>query len=570
MTTAPRRALRPVMAAALLAGGVAGLSGLSALPAGASVHHAVSWHDTATRALPLREALRLGATPRDKTLTIRAVLDLRNRATLDHRIAAGAAPLSRSQFEARFAPTPAEVRAVRDYLLHQGFSHLSVTGNRLLVSASGSVSDVERAFHTTLVNFKQAGRIVFANTAPARVPSRLGGTVGAVLGLNDIVAIHSTLKTTKDTKPSPAVSTGLPQYNVSYQPSQFPAIYGATPRTPTGWRTAIAIIAEGNLTQVVKDLRVAEQVNRLPRVRVTIVHAGLASPDTSGVDEWDMDTQVSTAMAHNVKRLYLYDATSLTDSDLALAINKFVAQDVARAASASLGECETFPYLDGSMFADDEAFAEGAAQGQSFFASSGDTGAACAVAGTNGVPDSGPPSVNYPASSPYVTAVGGTTLLTNSNNTYYDEIAWNAGGGGSSVWESAPYWQNGIVPGSAVGKGVPDIAMDADPYSGVTLVIDGKESAGWGGTSLSSPLALGVWARLESAHANRLGMASVALYRTYAAGSCTSLSLADICSTPAFHDVTVGTNGGFVATPGWDYTTGLGSFDIGQIIDRIK
>ncbi len=564
-----RRGLGRAAAAVLCAGGVAGLAGLSAPPAGASVH-GNSWAATATKALPLRGARALGATNPRKMITVRAVLELRDRAALERRLATNAAPLSRSQFEARFAPTPQEVATVRGYLAREGFRQLSVTGNRLLVSATGSVGDVERAFHTSLRTFRLAGKVVFANTSGAFVPARLSKTVGAVLGLNDIVALHSTLRSTRNTKPSLTASSGVPQYDVSYQPNQFAGIYGATAATPNGHKTSIAIITEGNLTQVVKDLRIEEKINHLPQVPVSIVHAGVASPDTSAADEWDMDTQTSTGMAWDVKRLYLYDATSLTDSDLALAINKFVSQDVAQGGSASLGECETFPYLDGSMFADDEAFAEGAVQGQSFFASSGDTGAACAVAPTNGVPDSGLPNVNYPASSPYVTAVGGTTLLTNSNNSYYNEIAWNAGGGGTSIWETAPYWQNGVVPGSTAGKGVPDIAMDADPYSGVTLVMDGTESPGWGGTSLSSPLALGVWARLETGHNNRLGMASIALYKTYGAGSCTSLSLADICSTPAFHDITLGTNGGFVATPGWDYTTGLGSFDIAPMERLIK
>lgn len=565
-----RRRMRPGLPAAalLVAGGLAGTAGLSAVSAGASTNSATTWVGTSTRAMTLSKATLIGKTDSARKLTIRAVLKFRNETELNKRIASSAKALTPSEFRTDFGPTKAQVSSVRSYLSKEGFKDISATSNGLLVSATGTVAQVEKAFDTSLKTFTQLGHQVYANVTAARVPASLSHTVGAVLGLNDIVGMHSPLKTTADTKPS--LSTGTPQYDVSYRPIQFAGIYGATSSTPTGGKTAIGIIAEGDLTQVVKDLRLAEKASNLPEVPVTIVHAGIASSDTSGMDEWDMDTQSSTGIARSVKALYLYDATSLTDSDLALAIDKFAAQDAVRAASASLGECETLPYLDGSMLADDEAFAEAAAQGQSFFASSGDTGPSCAVTDTNGVPDSGPPNTNYPASSPYVTAVGGTTLLTTAKNAYDEEIAWNAGGGGSSVWETAPAWQDGVVPGSTAGKGVPDIAMDADPYSGVTLFIDGTEQEGYGGTSLSSPLALGVWARLESGHGNSLGMASPDLYDTYDAGSCTSAEVTNVCSTAAFHDITLGTNGGFAATPGWDYTTGLGSFDIAEAEQLIK
>jgi subtilase family serine protease len=212
-----------------------------------------------------------------------------------------------------------------------------------------------------------------------------------------------------------------------------------------------------------------------------------------------------------VSRLYIYDATSLTDADLALGFNKFVTQKYARAGSASFGECETLADLSGAMLADDQIFAQAAAQGQTVFASTGDVGGACPVAPTNGVPGGGLPNVSYPASSPYVIGVGGTTLLTNADGSYSDEIAWNVGGGGVSIWETAPFWQSGIVVGTAADKGLPDISLDADPNSGAVVYVSGSPLT-IGGTSLSSPMALGVWARLESSHGNKLGFAGTRFY----------------------------------------------------------
>lgn len=340
-----------------------------------------------------------------------------------------------AQFAAQYGPTSSQVQAVTSYLSSQGFGNIQVEANNLLVSADGTAAQADAAFNTHLEQLQQNGRTLYANTSAAQAPSSLGGVVLALLGLNNAGRMST-----------PNVS--VPVYPNSFVPRSLWKAYDVG-TTPGGARTNIAIFAEGNLSGVVQDLRTAEKAFGLPQVPYSIVQVGLANPDTSGADEWDMDTQYSTGMAQAVRHLYIYDTTSLTDSDIALEFNRFAAQDVAKAGSASFGECETFPYLDGSMLADDQVFAEAAAQGQTVFASSGDAGGSCAVAPTNGVPLSGPPNVNYPASSPYVTAVGGTTLLTNSDGSYNNEVAWNAGGGGASLWEYSPYWQSGIVPSNA-------------------------------------------------------------------------------------------------------------------------
>jgi subtilase family serine protease len=303
----------------------------------------------------------------------------------------------------------------------------------------------------------------------------------------------------------------------------------------------------------------------LPPVPVTIVNAGIPSPDTSGADEWDLDTQTSTGIAQQVKALYLYVATSLTDSDIGLAINKAVSQNKVKAFNMSFGECEIFPYIDGAMLLDDEMFGEAALQGMTPFASSDDNGSACPVLPTNGVPLSGPPTVSYPASSPYVIAVGGTNLLTNTNFTYDYETAWEAGGGGISGFETSPFWQTytgsgsaDIVPSAEAGqRGVPDVAMCAGgtglAICSANVYVDGTTEL-VGGTSLSSPLSVGSWARIESAHSNKLAFAGPLIYQL-ANGAPTLTS-------PYFNDVILGSNGYGMALPGWDYTTGLGSWDI--------
>jgi subtilase family serine protease len=219
------------------------------------------------------------------------------------------------------------------------------------------------------------------------------------------------------------------------------------------------------------------------------------------------------------------------------------------------------------MAVDDASLAEAASQGQTFFASTGDTGSSCAIAATNGIPGSGVPDTEYPASSPYATAVGGTTLDTTNDDTYQTEVAWNAGGGGASPVESGGSWQNSVVPLSAIGsRGVPDVAFDADPNTGALIYVDGTPEQ-IGGTSLSSPLALGLWTRLESTHSNGLGFAPPQLYGLYSAAQ--GSSPLPPSSVTGFHDIVLGINGTYVATPGWDYTTGLGSWDVDQLSNQL-
>jgi subtilase family serine protease len=366
--------------------------------------------------------------------------------------------------------------------------------------------------------------------------------------------------------------------NESYGPQQYQIAYDAAcasdnancpaKKFPTGSDTVVGIIAEGDLTQVVTDLRTYEKTYDLPEVPVTVVNAGLASSDTSGEDEWDLDSQTSTGIAQQVSHLYFYVATSMTDSDIALAISKAVSQNKVKAFNMSFGECEFSPYIDGAMLVDDEVFAEAALQGITPFASSDDNGSACPLEATNGVPLSGPPDTSYPASSPYVIAVGGTMLFTNADFTYDFEVAWEASGGGISLFETAPFWQSytgggtlPIVPSAEVGnRGVPDVSMCAGgtelSICAANIIVDGAAEL-VGGTSLSSPLAMGSWARIESAHKNKLGFAAPLIYQLATSGPPPT--------SPDFNDVTLGANGLFTALPGYDYVTGLGSFDIYKI-----
>lgn len=286
-----------------------------------------------------------------------------------------------------------------------------------------------------------------------------------------------------------------------------------------------------------------------------------------------------------MKHLYLYDTTSLSDSDIALEYSRWVTDDTTQAGNSSFGEPEALAYADGSMALDDEELNQAASQGMTMFASTGDSGSGCPVLLNTGLPVGGTPQVCYPASSPYAVAVGGTTLDTHADGKgpgkYYGEHVWVGTGGGYSLFETAPYWQtNGICAGCTVGRGAADIAMCADNNGCPMDVFVSGAAEGVGGTSLSSPMSMGMWSRLESHFKNELGFAAPVYYGVY--GYYEPCPLGSTACTPVgepgddtpavppdttapiggFHDILFGTNGiPSAAAPGWDEPTGLGSVD---------
>ena len=534
------------------------------------------WSNTSTQALPIANANDQGVAGATQSITVRVGLQLHNMQQLQQAIAGGQ-QLDDGSFMATYAPTASDVSAVTTYLQSQGFSNISVAPNNLIVSASGSIGQAQTAFNTSIHSFSGGGTSFIANVAPAFVPQSLSGIVVAVLGLNNMQAF----------KPTPQV-TSCQVFGVSspsqqclrfYDPATFQKVYDAAGVAPAN-NTPIAIMAEGDVNQSISDLRLNEQKFGLPQVPVNVVQVGLASPDTAGDGEWTLDTVYSSGIAQNVKALYIYDTTSLTDSDIANEYNAWVTQHKTKIGNSSFGGCEFFPFLDGSMVLDDEVLAQGAAEGMTMFVSTGDNGGYCNnFVNTNGAPG-GAPFTEYPASSPYVVAVGGTDLFSKADGSYQGENSWEAGGGGLSQFEYPPYWEqqtqtvNGA--GALLFRGLPDIAMDASIETGAETW-GGQAANGactpcvTGGTSLASPLAAGVWARLQSAHGNRLGFAAVALYRNFQTHTAGATLTGPPPTAPygGFHDVLSGSNGLYAAAPGYDYTTGLGSFDIAVMNSQI-
>jgi subtilase family serine protease len=492
-------------------------------------------------------------------MSVTLVLAERSASALNALVATPHAALTPAQFAAQFAPTTAAVDAVRSWAATNGLTVSSVSANRLLVTVSGSSSQISGALRTNLRRYHTAADgNFFAAGAAAQLPNALAANVSAVLGLSSLAKVAVP-------KPSPRFATalaggraalpaaGLPtslNYPATYTPQDFWAMYDA-PSGQTGAGQQLSIITEGDVSQPKADLATFETTYGLPTVAWNQINVGTPSTDTSGDDEWDLDSQYSTAFAPGASTLNVYVGPSLNDSDILTTINKWVTDDLSRQGSFSAGECDILAGAAGFTTGLDAVLKQAAAQGQTMFFSSGDTGSECpAIVGVNGVP-AGIPDTNYPASSPYGIGVGGTSVLSNNPLT---EIGWYAGGGGLSPVEPAASFQaDAKVLGVAAPptRGVPDVSLDADPESGYDVVVGGSVE-GIGGTSASAPSWQGIWARAEGAHGGSLGFAGPILYSTV--------------PPSAFHDITVGANGAFTAGPGYDLVTGLGTPDIAKLV----
>lgn len=583
------RRWRRVAVSSLGAGAL--LAGLGMSEPAAHAAAATGWVATHTQSLDLNKATALGAAPAATPVSVSVALSVRNQAELARLAQAASTPgsathghfLSAAQTTAEFSPTAAEAGAVASWLARSGFSGVSVSANRLVVTGDADAATVEQTFDTSLGSFSYQGQTVFANTAPAMVPARFAGVVASVLGLND-VPMHTPIAFASAHPAVPAAvkqeiahlqATGqsVPAYPNEFSPTQLADVYGAV-NLPTASGTGVAVFTSGDMTSTITDLRTSEDANQLPHAPVQVEYTAPPVSITEGNPytgnaEWDLDTQTASEVAGTVKDLYIYDMATIDDGDVTRAFDMFVSQDQAVTGSASFAECDFQSYLDGAMFAVDGILEEGAIQGQTIFAGTGDWGAACPVAPTNGAPDAGAPAQGWPGDGTWAVGAGGTSLLTSDNTQYQEEISWYAGGGGVSTFESAGNWTTTANPVGAEGtdlilggRGVPDLAADADPETGESVIVGGS-AEGVGGTSLSGPLLNALWARVQQANHDDLGQAAINAYGLY-----NTVNTAD--SEPAvdpsdFNDITVGFNGLYTALPGYDFTTGIGSPNAGQL-----
>jgi subtilase family serine protease len=318
-----------------------------------------------------------------------------------------------------------------------------------------------------------------------------------------------------------------------YSPSQIKSAYGLAGIANEGAGQIIALIDAYNNPDAASDLNTFDTHFGLPACTTgngcfkVIYATGTKPANNSGwAGESSLDIEYSHAMAPQAK-IILVEAASASNAALYKAVDVAVANG-ATVVSMSFSGGESSSELN-----DDSHFNK---TGVIFCASSGDSGH----------------GVGYPAASPYVVAVGGTTLDVSAGGAWLSETAWSGSGGGESAYESEPSYQIGYQ--SSGKRGVPDVAWDANLNTGVA-VYSKYGFSGWvevGGTSVGSPSWAGLFAVVES---SRVAVAKGMLTLPH------TLLYPD--SETDYHDITSGTNGSCgtlcKAVPGYDFVTGLGS-----------
>jgi xanthomonalisin len=541
---------------------VAGALGIGGVAA-AAVPAAGGKFAALTRATQLnRGDVVSGVMPVSHAVHVTVALKLRNdaqfKAFLAHARAPGATAsqrvMSRATLAANHLPTASQAQAVAAFLKRAGFTNVQVSSNRMLVSGDASAAVAQAAFKTTLVNVHtRDGRNAFANSTPIQIPAALQDSVQSVLGLQTVHRAHTLARA------HPASTIGIG----GHFPQEFADIYDAS-ALPVATNVDVAVWGWGSMQNTVNDLNHFLASTGLSAGTVGVVctdydgfnAGGVVNNDPTcrntdqGSIEWDLDSQSILGMSGGVKSLTFYAAFGGYNSSITNSLNEIVTPTVgeplAQVINASFGECERFQDADqggdGSMQANNALFQIAASQGQTVSVSTGDSGAdECGDGQAN--------SASFPASSPWVVAVSGTTLRA-SDTTWARENVWIDSGGSPSSANAAQAWQAPLTYGTFAGARGPDVAFDANPSSGAIVYVSAYGgNIQVGGTSLSAPLFAGAWARILQGDPG-LGFAPPHLYALPAS---------------VFHDVVSGNNGGYIAKRGWDWATGRGSFDVAAV-----
>ncbi len=457
--------------------------------------------------------------------------------------------LTRAQFRQQFGADPAAVKALRSFAKKSGLE-FSATPDQLAartVQLSGSRAHMEQAFGVSLTEREHSGSIYRVREGSIEIPAELAGQVEAVLGLDNrpqakphFRIAHPQSKGTGKAIPAVGAAT-------SFNPPQIAELYSFPANASAAGQTIGLIELGGGFRAADLKAYFASLGLANPAVTAISVDGGKNSPSTadSADAEVMLDIEVAASVAPGAA-VAVYFAPN-TDQGFIDAITTAVHDTTNRPSVISISWGGPEPsWTQQAYTALDSACQAAALLGITITVAAGDNGS------TDGVSD-GKNHVDFPASSPHVLACGGTRISA-SGNILSGEVVWNelagqqgATGGGVSSLFAKPSWQANVsVPappaGSSGGRGVPDVAGDADPATGYNIRVDGQTFP-IGGTSAVAPLWAGLIALSNAQAKSPAGFANPTLYS----------------SPSAFHDITDGNNGSFSATPGWDACTGLGS-----------
>lgn len=516
-------------------------------------------------------AMRVGPTDDRERISVTVLLRRRCAAALADRIEelSALAPtartyMSRDEFTAAHGAGEKDVRHIEQFAHEYGLTVDRIHVAAASVVLSGTVASLNQAFKVTLYDFQHPDFSYRGHEGPVHVPEPLSDVVTAVLGLDNRPQTHPHFRIYQEGVESARPSAA----QVSYTPPQVAQLY-QFPANVNCANQCIGLIELGggyhtaNLDQYFANLGMPS-----PNMTTVSVDGGDNQPTGSanGPDgEVDLDIEVAASVAPGA-HIAVYFAPN-TDAGFLDAITTAIHDTTNQPSvlSISWGGPES-SWTTQAMQAMNSAIQSAAALGVTVCCAAGDHGS------SDGVND-GAFHVDFPASSPYLLACGGTRLM-KAGNAISSEVVWNDGanggatGGGVSDVFPLPSWQaNAGVPPSAnqgarIGRGVPDIAGDADPATGYQVLVDGQQFA-IGGTSAVAPLWAGLMAIANQTLGHPVGFINPVIYRMPTQDN-------------AFRDITSGNNDDsgpgqvYPAGPGWDACTGLGSPNGSNLIDAIR
>jgi kumamolisin len=498
-------------------------------------------------------------------------LVLRRRAEIPADIVEGPTVLTGDQLAERYGADPADVDLVRRTLTGLGLEITAVLPASRRIKVAGTLGQLSSVFGAELRQVSSPtpegqGTVTHRyREGPLFVPAPLDGVVLAVLGLDTRPQARPHFRAPRDGSAAAAAQSN------TYPPNQVASIYQFPAGTTGAGQTIAVIELGGGYSDSDLDTYFGGLGIDVPSVTAASVDGASNAPgsDPNGADvEVALDVDVIGAAAPGAAQV-VYFAPNNGDQGFVDAISAAASATPAPIAiSISWGQSEDSWTAQGRS-AMDAAMADAAALGITVCAASGDNGSGDAV-------DDGQPHVDFPASSPHALACGGTKLLADpTTGVISSEVVWNetaanegAGGGGVSDEFALPSWQaDAGVPARAGsdsgagsgGRGVPDVAGNADPATGYQIYSGGKAQV-VGGTSAVAPLWAALISRLAEASGQRFGLIQTLLYAGVTPGTAVS----------GFRDITSGNNGAYAAGPGWDACSGLGSPDGTALLNRLQ
>jgi len=511
-----------------------------------------------------RLKLAIGVAPRDEQGLDDFIRDLYDPASPTYRHY-----LTPEQFADRFGPTEQDYNSLIDYAKTNGLKVSRQYSNRVVLDVEGAVTDIEKALQVTMRTYQHP---VEARTfyAPDVEPSlALGVHLLHIAGLDNYSLPHPkhTRHAVDESTPKEGSAPEGQLWGNDFRDAYVPGT------TLTGAGQSLGVLEfEGFYTQDITDYEnaIGMSPNNRPQLVVVPLDGG-ASPSDGGDngEECSLDIEMALAMAPGLSTIYVFEdgssATSNTPFDDIF--ESMVSYPNILQFSCSWGG-DTSPDSTSEVL-----FKQMAAQGQSFFDASGDSGAFV-----------GP--VEFPSDSPSITQVGGTTLTDGSAPDYpwESEVVWAddsgphvsaqkaaSSAGGVSTYYAIPSWQNNISMavnmGSTTMRNIPDVAANANNC--YLYTDDGQPSGGWGGTSCAAPLWAGFTALVNQQAATNgeapVGFLNPALYALASGTNYEGL----------FHDVTSGNNTWersptrFFAAPGYDLCCGLGTMNGTNLINAL-